>query len=446
MSFSSSNGAAAGPEQHYTTTSSQTGQGMSSAQAAQAAPSAQQTPAKRKRDKDGNDTDSDCDGQDDPKTRPLDQQQLAELTDLTSHTKRFEFETTKMEVAGLLQWHYTDTARTSKLVYDTKYQRNQNAGWDPEKKSQFLKTVMAGQAATPFVVNIRRKEARLMDGGHRLQTIVAFIKDEIPMDIGMSKAFYSQLPEQDQDHFNSRKLQVMEFRNLPFKDEVNFFIQLNSGLELSIGERLNATTSCNPATKVADLVVKEQVVEDDVKMLTKMLGKDPTNGRKDDLLALSFFVMIMFFRKPEDAVNLTIADTFLKDVCKLNEGAEWNPSKTHNGKTLDELKNEAIGLLKRTLNLYTAVARPKDQTDFRCLITCMLAVREIKEDDLRAETLSRLMASTGSGHLSKIFTGKSRDLKVDDIQAFLIAYRRLVPAPPPPCSQRGGPTLPPGGA
>jgi hypothetical protein len=41
----------------------------------------------------------------------------------------------------------------------------------------------------------------------------------------------------------------MEFRNLPFKDEVNFFIQLNSGLELSIGERLNATTSCNPATK-----------------------------------------------------------------------------------------------------------------------------------------------------------------------------------------------------
>jgi hypothetical protein len=113
-------------------------------------------------DKDGNDTESDGDGQDDPKTRPLDQQQLAELTDLTSHTARFEFETTKMEVAGLLQWHYTDTARTSKLVYDTKYQRNQNAGWDPEKKSQFLKTVMAGQAATPFVVNVRRKEARLL--------------------------------------------------------------------------------------------------------------------------------------------------------------------------------------------------------------------------------------------------------------------------------------------
>ena len=161
MSLPSSNGAAAGPSAHYPTTRSQTGQGMSSAQAAQAAPSAQQTPAKRKRDKDGNDTDSDCDGQDDPKTRPLDQQQLAELTDLTSHTKRFEFETTKMEVAGLLQWHYTDTARTSKLVYDTKYQRNQNAGWDPEKQSQFLKTVMAGQAATPFVVNVRRKEARL---------------------------------------------------------------------------------------------------------------------------------------------------------------------------------------------------------------------------------------------------------------------------------------------
>ena len=71
----------------------------------------------------------------------------------------------------------------------------------------------------------------------------------------------------------------------------------------------------------------------------------------------------------------------------------------------------------------------------------MLAVREIKEDELRAETLSRLMASTGSGYLSKIFTGKSRDLKVDDIQAFVIAYRRLVPAPPPLLPAAARPSL-----
>ena len=92
-----------------------------------------------------------------------------------------------MEVTTLQQWYYTNTARTTQLVYDIRYQRNQNVGWDPEKKSQFLKTVMAGQSATPFVVNILRSQARLMDGGHRLQTILTFFKNEIPMDIGTSK-------------------------------------------------------------------------------------------------------------------------------------------------------------------------------------------------------------------------------------------------------------------
>ena len=446
MSFSSSNGAAAGPSAHYPTTRSQTGQGMSSAQAAQAAPSAQQTNAKRKRDKDGNDTESDCDELDDLKTRPLNQQQLAELTVLQDRNSKWNFVTTLMEVATLQSWFYTNTARSTQLVYDHTYQRNQNVGWDPEKKSQYLKTVMAGQAATPFVVNNARKQARLMDGGHRLQTILEFMKNKIQMDIGSSKVFYSQLPEDDQGHFLSRTLQVMEFRKLPYNDEVNFFVDLNSGLPLSIGERLNATTSCNPVTKLADLLLKEQVVEDDVKRLCKMLPSlDSTNGRKDDLLALTFFIMIMFFRKPEDAVILTIADTFLKDVCKLNEAAEWNDSKTHNGKTLDDLKNDAIGLLKRTLNLCTDVTRPKEQNEFRCLVTCMLTVREIKEDELCAKTLSRLMADTGNRHLSKIFTGKPHELKAQDIQAFAIAYKSLARAPPPP-PPSGGPPLPPGGA
>jgi hypothetical protein len=180
-------------------------------------------------------------------------------------------------------------------------------------------------------------------------------------------------------------------------------------------------------------------------MLTKTLGKDPTKGRKDDVLALTFFVMIMFFREPKDAVILTIADNFLKDVLDLNKDAQWNDTKTHNGKTMKVLKDDAIKLLRRTLNLYEDVTRPEGQNDFRCLVTCMLAVRELKEDELSAENLSRLMASTGSGRLRQIFTGELRILQAQDIQAFAIAYRNLGPGPAPPAPS-GGPSLPPGGA
>lgn len=415
--------------------------------------SAQPTPAKRKRRDEENDTESEHEGGDDRKTRPLTEEQLEAMTELTSHSSRFEVDTSKMEVMALLQWHLTNTSRSSQLVYDKKYQRDQNVGWDLEKKSQYLKTVMAGQAATPFVANVVRSQARLMDGGHRLQALVAFFKDEIPMQIKGSEVWCGQLTEEDKQHFYSRKLQVMEFKNLPFKDEVDFFIQINSGLPLSPGERLHAISSCNPATKLADLVVKEPTAEDDVMTLSRVAGKPSTGseeGRKNELLIMTFFVFTMIFRKRDDLVKLTTADTFLHDVCKLNEEAEWGDGRKLEGKSLAEHKVRVQGLLKRTLDLYKNVKRPDRQTDFRCLVTCMLAVLEIEEDKLRPELLSTLMARTGNAHLDRIFKNTSRCLKPRDIKEFKEAYKEAYdglsscqPAPPPPPS--GVPPPPPGG-
>ena len=54
----------------------------------------------------------------------------------------------------------------------------------------------------------------------------------------------------------------------------------------------------------------------------------------------------------------------------------------------------------------------------------MLAVREIEENQLRAEFLSRLMA--GNTQL-KIFAERTRMIKVEDIQEFVQAYGRLLP-------------------
>ena len=365
-----------------------------------------------------------------------DERVLAALMELTSHSSRFHVETTKMEVMSVLQWFFTDTARSSRLVFETKYQRNQNVGWDSEKKSQYLASVMADQAAAPIVVNIVRVEARLMDGGHRLQTLVEFYKGEIPMAVKGHEVYIGQLPETDRQHFYSRKLQVMEFKNLPFKDEVDYYIKLNSALPLSWGERFYSTTSCNPVTKIADLVVKEHTTEDDVKTLCKMLGSSRSlqaeAGRKSELLAVTVFVFNVFFRDRGDPVILTIADNFMQEVFKLNEGTEWRDSKKHKGKTLVEIKDKAVELLKRTLDLCKAVEQHQQGqqaqqqlllTPFRRLVTCMLAVREIEEDQLSSELLWKLMADTGNSGL-KIFTGKSKELKTKDIRAFTVAYGR----------------------
>ena len=190
--------------------------------------------------------------------------------------------------------------------------------------------------------------------------------------------------------------------------------------------RFYSTTSCNPVTKIADLVVKEHTTEDDVKTLCKMLGSSRSlqaeAGRKSELLAVTVFVFNVFFRDRGDPVILTIADNFMQEVFKLNEGTEWRDSKKHKGKTLVEIKDKAVELLKRTLDLCKAVEQ--HLTPFRRLVTCMLAVREIQEDKLRAELLLTLMTDTRTSGL-RIFTQNIKVLKPNDIQAFTDAYSRL---------------------
>ena len=76
-----------------------------------------------------------------------------------------------MDVADVVQWHTTATARHTKLVFDDYYQRDQSKGWSDEQKSQYLSSVFGGRASTPFVVNTLRARARLMDGGNRLHVV-----------------------------------------------------------------------------------------------------------------------------------------------------------------------------------------------------------------------------------------------------------------------------------
>ena len=50
----------------------------------------------------------------------------------------------------------------------------------------------------------------------------------------------------------------------------------------------------------------------------------------------------MFFQDSGDHVILEIADNFMQEVVKLNEGTEWTDSKKHKGKTLVEIKDKAV--------------------------------------------------------------------------------------------------------
>jgi hypothetical protein len=115
------------------------------------------------------------------------------------------------EFSGMRSWFCTNTYLTTQLVFAPMYQRDPTKGWDSEKKSQYLKTVMFGTAKTPFVVNKVQATARLIDGGHRLQAILDFMNGKTPMHDGTRKVFYEHLHEDDKKSFIGSKLEVQEF-------------------------------------------------------------------------------------------------------------------------------------------------------------------------------------------------------------------------------------------
>jgi len=419
---------------------------------------------KRQRDEESTDTDSGEGGEipesvDGDRTKEIkDESILSALLDLTSHSSRFDVEVVKNDVQQVLQWHLTDTARPTMLVFDTKYQRDKEYGWSDDQKSQYLRTVMAGRASTPFVVNIVRATARLMDGGHRLHALLSFYKNEVPMKVGEALVYYEQLPEEDRRCFLSRKLQVMEFKSLPLKDEVESYIQLNSGLVFSLGERLHATHSFNPVTKLGDDVVKNPDNEDMVKRLSHSVGRDGTGkkkcGRKDEFLAICYLVFNLYFRKRGDLIIPTLAERFMECILKLNTEKDLNNTSKHEGKTLNECKEIVVNLLRRTLQLYGTVdGRATGQKDLRRLVMCMMFVRELSPEELDkaieeglfakflSDVHSRHSASKrmavaggkkgGENSLHDILT-RNVDIKSSDITHVVQAYHRFCAQPPPP--------------
>jgi hypothetical protein len=119
---------------------------------------------------------------------------LDDLDKLRSHGSRFNIQHRLIHVVEFLQWHQNDLTRNTKLVVPQNYyQRDSTQGWDKDKESKYLRAVMAGQAFTPFVVNAKRKDARLMDGGHRLNTIKRFYENKVGMQIGDSAYMYKQV-------------------------------------------------------------------------------------------------------------------------------------------------------------------------------------------------------------------------------------------------------------
>ncbi len=257
---------------------------------------------------------------------PLSPSVLEELTNLTSNKQRFNVRGYPMKVHDVDKWFYTNTFKPSKLIVpEHYYQRDKSSGWTSDQKGKYIRTVFAGQAATPFVINIKRTEARVIDGGHRIHTLLEFKKNQVYMLVGDQRVYYRQLNEGEKEHFDDQDLQMLEYKQLPLKDEINQYIMLNSGLPFSLGEKLASVHQVNNIVKTAYRLIhfkadRTMVI---VNQMCSVLKRDSAThkGRKNELLIATFCAYNLFFRlkslmaQPRDDAKpmfTTIAEQFVQ--------------------------------------------------------------------------------------------------------------------------------------
>lgn len=365
---------------------------------------------------------------------------------------------TKMEVKSLLQWHLSPHQRSTRLRFAS-YQRDHTVGWNDAQKSQYIFSIYCGRASVPFVANTVKAHARLIDGGHRLDAIVGFIQGEIAMNICGEPVYYSQLPPKRKFHFDSMQLWVMEYQGLSLKNEVEIYMQLNSGLTFTAGERLHATRRFNPITRLADAMI-EDAQNDTLHPINQLCavrmdcgGKH--RGRKNELLIMSYIMHQCIYRMTGDEIQTALTEAFIEAVCDWNKDSAkaMKDFLLRGGKTLDQKKEEVMSILRGILELYNALSAVtiSGQTDWRRLVICVLAVAEKLDLTAFAKFVADVVARpslsifAGRGEIYKKHMTQQSHLKKEDVKDLVEAFGKFRDAqpvggtvalvvPPPPSS------------
>ena len=113
-----------------------------------------------------------------------------------SHGLRYHYAFRSLKVQELKTWFFTDLLGSRLMIPTAYYQREFSRGWDKQQQSDYIQTVLAGQAPIPIVVNVMNSQARIIDGGHRIYALDMFWKNAVGMDSigdGSTTVYYDQV-------------------------------------------------------------------------------------------------------------------------------------------------------------------------------------------------------------------------------------------------------------
>ena len=182
--------------------------------------------------------------------------------------------------------------------------------WTDELYHMAIDSLFKNLLISNIVISLHSStEGYILDGGHRTRALMNFVDNKFGLRVGDGHTvFWDELCESDQEIFYDKQISVVVYEKLTPREEEDIFFRLNLGLNLSIGDYINAYNTiplCALAKELGlqyaedlklnfnKVIVKENIFADSSTVLMMLLenfqtgtlvrGEKPTITRRDEI-------------------------------------------------------------------------------------------------------------------------------------------------------------------
>jgi hypothetical protein len=157
---------------------------------------------------------------------------------------------------------YEVTSENSTFDINPVYQRE--IIWDEIKMSHFINSIMEGIIPSPLILNRDEENNKkiCIDGKQRISSLCRFKDNFFSVIINNRIVYYSAIPEKkeqenilimtkkEQSIFNGREINIIEYKNLKFEEQIDIFNRIQNGKKLTKSEILSASFNNEDVCKI----------------------------------------------------------------------------------------------------------------------------------------------------------------------------------------------------
>lgn len=195
-------------------------------------------------------------------------------------TDKFKASVTTKTVETII---FEVSSKENTIDINPSYQRE--VVWNEKKQSEFILSILEGIIPNALIFNRDENNKKIcIDGKQRITSLCRYKTNKFPIFLDNKYVYYSTIPNNDerdnisivlqkreQSIFNGREMNIIEYKNLKFEEQIDVFNRIQNGKKLTKNEIL---ASCFNSEEVCILFKEFCKQPSIIEKLSKFCGDD----------------------------------------------------------------------------------------------------------------------------------------------------------------------------